>query len=287
MARASRPLAALRALAASLLEVRRERYEVAIDFHGNLRSGLATYLSGARARVGFARGACKEANHIFTNVHVRPPPRRALHKVEKDLLLVRALGIEPDGVRPVVPIPTASRARAGAYVEGLGPGGPPLVALHPGVSRFGAFKQWAPERFAAVADRLAGAGVRAILTWGPGERDLAAAVADLAASRPPVAFETRSIQDLAALFERCAAVVGCDTGPLHLAAALGVPTVGLYGMKDPAVYGLKGPGRVEIVYKGVPCSPCSRRSCPDVICMHAIGAGDVAAALARILGRPV
>ncbi len=275
------PLGALVTLAAFFRDLRRERYEVAIDLQGNLRSGLATRLAGAPVRVGFARGHCKEGNFLLTNLHVSPP-RTRLHKVAKDLLLVSALGVETAGARPQVAVPAAARDRASAFVRGLGPGGP-LVALHPGTSRWAAFKQWSAEGYAEVADRLAAASARVLVTWGPGERDLAERIAALARTRPALAPETRSVLDLAALFERCAAVVGCDTGPTHLAAALGRPAVGLYGMKDPAVYGISGPGPIEIVYKGVPCSPCNLRFCPDTVCMEAIRPDDVVSAIGRLL----
>jgi lipopolysaccharide heptosyltransferase I len=279
--RARRPLAAAGALGAFFADLRRERFDVAIDFQGNLRSALAALLSGARARVGFARGFSKEGSHLLANVRVAPPSRR-LHKVEKNLALVRAIGVETDGARARLAIPDAARRRADAFFAALGPGAPP-VALHPGVSKFGAFKQWPPERYAAVARALAAHGAgRAIVTWGPGERDLAERVAALAPGAARAAPETGSILELAAIYERCAAVLGCDTGPVHLAAALGVPVVGLYGPKDPRVYApWAGAGPADTIWKQVHCSPCTLRWCGNVICMDSIGPGEVTAAVER------
>ncbi len=302
LVRERRPLASLRTLRTFFRDLRRERFDVAIDFQGNFRSGLATYLSGARARIGFARGFCKEGNHVFTTHRVAPESRR-IHKVDTNLRLLRPLGVEPlqDGAagataagaaaapRAVVAIPEEARRRVEGFIRSLDlDPGTPLVALVPAVSRFGAFKQWHPERFAALADALAeDQGARSILTWGPGERPIAAKVASLAAerTRPIIACETSSVLELAAIFERCDAVVGCDTGPLHLAAALGVPVVGLYGMKDPAIYGPRGsgPAPTDVIYKAVHCSPCKLRWCGNVICMDAIQVDDVEAAVARVL----
>ena len=93
---------------------------------------------------------------------------------------------------------------------------------------------------------------------------------------------TRSLRALGALYEVCDVVVAADTGPLHLAAALGVPTVGLYGPKDPAIYGPwngKTGEKAITVWKHVHCSPCKLRRCNDVICMPAITVDDVSAAL--------
>jgi lipopolysaccharide heptosyltransferase I len=280
--RERRPLAAAEGLAAFFGALRRERFDTAIDFQGNLRSGLATLLSGARRRVGFGRGFAKEGSHLLTNVHVAGFSRRS-HKVERNLALVAALGIDTAGARARIAVPPDARARAAAFLAPLGPG--PFVAIHPGVSKFGAFKQWAPERYAEVARALAARrAARAVVTWGPGERELALRVVSLSEGAAALGPETASLLDLAALFERCAAVAGCDTGPVHLAAALGVEVIGLYGPKDPRIYGpwvASRGGPAEVIWKHVHCSPCTLRWCGNVICMDAIGPGEVAAALER------
>jgi len=93
--------------------------------------------------------------------------------------------------------------------------------------------------------------------------------------------ETGSILELAALYEACDLVIGVDTGPLHLAAALGVPVVGLYGPKDPAIYApwdARTGAAAPLVRRPVYCSPCNRRTCTNIICMPAIQVGDVVAA---------
>jgi ADP-heptose:LPS heptosyltransferase len=161
-------------------------------------------------------------------------------------------------------------------------GGRPAVAIHPGVSGFGAIKQWDPERFGRTAIRLAREhGARCLVTWGPGERELALRVVEAAEGCAALGPETGSILELAALYEACDLVIGADTGPLHLAAALGIPVVGLYGPKDPAVYApwdARTGAAARVVRRPVYCSPCRRRTCSNVICMPAIQVGDVVAA---------
>jgi 3-deoxy-D-manno-octulosonic-acid transferase/heptosyltransferase-1 len=288
LVRARRPIAALRRLSGFLGELRAERFDATIDFQGNLRSGLAALATGARLRVGFARGYCKESSHLLRNRNVAPASRR-MHKVEKNLALVAALGIDTKEARPHLRLPGEARTRAAALFAEQFPGHGPVVALHPGVSRFASFTQWAPERYAAVADALArGRAARSLVTWGPGERPLAEAVVAAAAPETGavVAPETASILELAAIYERCAAVVGCDTGPVHLAAALGVPVVSLYGPKDPAIYApwsAREQRAADAIWKQVHCSPCTLRWCGNVICMEAIQAADVEAAVERVL----
>jgi ADP-heptose:LPS heptosyltransferase len=147
------------------------------------------------------------------------------------------------------------------------------------VSDFGSNKQWEPERFGRTASRLAKEhGARCIVTWGPGERALAERVVAASQGAAQLCPETGSILDLAALYEACDLVIGVDTGPLHLAAALGVPVVGLYGPKDPAIYApwdARTGAAASVVRRPVHCSPCNRRRCGNVICMPAIQVGDV------------
>src|SRR5262249_14485917 len=129
-------------------------------------------------------------------------------------------------------------------------------------------------------------GTRCLVTWGPGERQLADGVVAASGGAALLAPETRSLQELAALYEGCDAVVGGDTGPIHPAAALGVPVGGLYGPKDAAIdapYEARKGGASETVGMQVLCSPWRRRGCDDVICMPAIEVEDVPGALARAL----
>jgi len=284
LVRRGRLLAALRLARGFLRELRAARFEVAIDAQSNLRSSLLAWLSGARRRIGFAPPFTKEKAHwLFTETVA--VPRGGQLKFERNLALLAPLGVDARGARPRLSLPESARAAARSFRAGERAA--ELVALHPGVSGFGAIKQWAPERFAGVARRLADErGARCIVTWGPGERGLAEEVVRGAQGAARLAPETRSLLELAALYEVCDAVVGGDTGPIHLAAALGVPVVGLYGPKDPAIYGpwdgLRGRAATT-VWKQVHCSPCRLRRCGNVICMPAIEVGDVTHALERAL----
>ena len=139
-------------LAAELVrELRAARYEVALDVQGNLRSGVLTRLSGAPRRVGFAPPFAKEGSHRLLTDRVLPDAT-ARHKVERNLALLRAFGIDGAGATAHVEVPEALRASARAFAARLG--SRRLVALHPGVSDFGSIKRWDPARFAAVARHL-------------------------------------------------------------------------------------------------------------------------------------
>ncbi len=282
--RRGRLLAAGGRIARFVRELRAARYELSIDVQGNARSALLARVSGAHRRIGFSRTFTKEGARWLYTDRVEPS-RPQLHKVERDLELLRPLGISGADARPVLVVPAAARAWALEQVAARGGG--PLVVMHPGVSGFGALKQWIPERFGRTARRLADErGVRSLVTWGPGERELAQRVVDASGGTALLGPQTGSILELAALYQACDLVIGCDTGPLHLAAALGVPVVGLYGPKEPAVYGpwdARTGVVATVVRRPVYCSPCTRRTCHNVICMPAIQVGDVVAAAGAAL----
>ncbi len=229
-------------------ELRRERYDVALDFQGNLKGGVLSLLSGSALRVGYGRGHSNEMNHLFSHVRV-VPPTKIINRVDKFLALVASIGAPVDDAAYKLPDSAESRARVEGFLAGSGLAPRQYVTMHPGTSDFGREKRWMPERFAEVARRLGSEnGLRTLVTWGPGERSLAEQVVAGAAGHAVLAMETRTILDLAEILRQARLFVGCDSGPLHLASAVGVPSVALFGPKDPRVYGPHNP-HSRVVYK--------------------------------------
>ena len=258
----------------ALRELRAESYEVSLDFQSNLRSAVLAKLAGARYRIGQPRPYAKEGSRSL--VHWAPPAvSRETHKIVRNLALLEPLGARPDSPpRPIVPEPETSKRLAEAFLAE--DPARPLVVLHPGVSAFGSFKAWREEGYARLAERLARErGARVAIAWGgDSERGAAERVVAGARGAAILAPRTGSVLDLAALLRRSALFVGADSGPLHLAAALGTPVVGLYGPKHPTTYGPYWEnGRT--FRKGVPCSPCGFRKCARPECMTLITASEV------------
>lgn len=220
--------------------IRAARFDVALDLQGLMKSGLLTAYTGAPLRIGFSADHCRERlNCLFTNRRVRPPAA-AVHVVDQYLSLLEPLGVEPGPVEFHVPIPPAATRSMDDF---LGEQGVKrrdlLVAINPGAGRES--KRWPVECFAALANRLVQEpNVRILLLWGPDEvpmaRQIRAGLETRAILAPPT-----DLHELAALLRRSALMVAGDTGPLHLAAALGTPSLGLFGPTRAARNGPYGP----------------------------------------------
>jgi heptosyltransferase I len=245
--RARRPAAVQGALA-QVLAVRRRlaaaRFDVALDLQGLIKSGAIAAATRAPLRVGFDRRWGREPlGALFTNRHVTPPVS-ARHVVEQYLALLAPLGIAERRLEFRLPAVAAAEARVDEWLAtaGLKPQRR-LVVLNPGAGR--ADKRWPVEHFATLAARLAhDAGAHVVVAWGPGEEGEARAIvsgASSAGARALLAPPT-DLHALIALLRRASVMVAADTGPLHLAAAVGTPCVGLYGPTAAARNGPYGAG---------------------------------------------
>lgn len=244
--------------------LRREKYDLVLDFHCNVRSAGILLLAGGWLRVGFHRKDIAErGGALLTRLKAERAPLR-MNKVEKNLLLVRALGYRGPCPAGTLQISGSDLEWARQIYAGL-PGSGPTVLIHPAVSRFGELKRWPEEKFRALIDLLvAELDARVLITWGPGEREIAEAV-----GRPTVLDEVVPLGRFAALLGQADLLVAADTGALPIAAILGTPTVGIYGPKDALVYA-PFPNRGELVQSTAPCSPCLLRRCEHKICMSLI-----------------
>ena len=265
-------------------ELRGKHWDIAFDFHGILKSGLISYLSGAKDRVGFGRGYCKEWNHLFNNRKVNPRSSRT-SRFERNLALLGYLGL--DGGRRGVDLRVSQEDVD--YVDQffrdrcLATSGP-LVAIHPGTSPKTPYKRWASTKYSELADGLVEELKASVLfTWGPGEKPMVDEVRGRMRRGSMVAPETHSLKQLAEIFRRCNLYIGSDTGPMHIASLVKTPVVGIYGPTDPIVNApYEGTPHV-IVRKDLPCSPCRNRGCKDVKCMEAISSQDVLDAAKTLL----
>jgi len=231
----------------------------------SFRAAAIAFLSGTRRRVGYAtdrRGA------LLTDAVCPPLPIR--HQLRDYDELLASRGVAPDPGAPRLPIPEASARSADAALEaaGLAPNGR-LVLLAPG-SAVAATKRWPAQRFGALGDRLAERRWSCAVVVGPSEEAIGAAVSACARAPIPVLGADLNPVELAALAARARLVVANDSGPMHLAAAVGTPVVAFFGPTDPGRTAPTGaPARVLDRY--VFCSPCFLDECPyEHQCMNEI-----------------
>jgi heptosyltransferase-2 len=310
-------------------QLRGEGFDLGLVFPNSPRSALELWLARVPRRVGYAaswrrwwltdvvaprresspmqkrsiaeiRSCIRDQPMAAAGSPGRPRLEPSAHHLHHYLHLVAAVGANPEPVAPRVN-PSALEVQSVLRRFGLAgePGAPrPLLALNPG-AEYGPAKRWPLARFAAAAAEVQDrTGCRWVVVGGPGDAALAeAVVADLRRQRgggkAPAAVSNlagqTTLQDLCAVLKACRVLLTNDTGPMHLAAALGTPVVVPFGSTSPELTGpgLPGDARHRLLRAPVPCAPCFRRECPiDFRCMHGITVDQVVGAVLEVLDRP-
>lgn len=286
----------LRGLFDFVRRLRARRWDIAIDFQGLFRSALVTRLSGAPRRIGYAPS--RELAHLACNERV-PAPTKTLHAVEKSLRLAEATGASIAGFTRATPslFPLPITLRERLAVDGwlnahhFDPRHERLVVLNPHCRKEANI--WPVERFAALAGRLLdeSPNVRIALCGGQASKSLCDTIAAAAPERILRADGMFSLLGSAELIRRAAVFVTGDTGPMHIAAAVGTPIVALFGPADPVKTG-PYTDRAVVLNKKLPCGPCFARKCPlghdPPKCMTDIEVDEVLAAVrAELAAAPV
>jgi len=259
--------------------LRAARYDVAIDAQGLLKSALLARLAGAGRVVGLARGHLREplAGWAYHDAVEPAGP----HVVDHALALAEAAGAAAGPPRFTLQSPASDVVARVRGELGLG-AGQPFAVINPGAAWPN--KRWPPERFGAVARHLrARHGWPSIVAWGPGEEDLARAVVAAAGGAAALAPMT-TLGELLAIVGAAGLVVSGDTGPLHLAAALGTPIVGIYGPTDPVRNGPWSPADVTLSRNGACACHHQRRCTAAGWCLEGLAVDEVSAAVDRRLG---
>jgi heptosyltransferase I len=269
-----------RAALATLRALRSRRYDLALDFQGLWKSAAWARLSGAARVVGWQAASRREpASQLLIGERVSRQGEQRRHVIDKNLELLAPLGIAAEAVREFpLPRPRESVARVDAGLVGVDPRA--LVILNPGGGWTS--KLWPAERFGELARGLRATGLRPLVSWGPGEQDLADRVVAASGGAAERSFPT-TLLDFVELARRARLVVAADTGPLHIACAVGTPVVALFGPTDPVRNGPFAPS--DVVLRRTPaCAPCYSRSClRHAGIMSGIGAGEVQDAVVRRL----
>jgi len=271
-------------LLAAIRELRRSQYDVAIDLQGLIKSALLARSSGAPRVIGFSSRYAREraARLFYTEAHDPGrgglyDPRETRHVVDINLGVLTRLGITaPAREFPIEDVDSDAARSARQLTGGR------YALLNPGAAWPN--KRWPAARLAAIATALrARHGLMSVVLWGPGEEALAAEVVAGANGAAILSAKT-TIADLVALARRAALMVSGDTGPTHIAAALGTPIVGIYGPTRPVRNGPMSPLDV-VVSRDAVCQCHHLRRCRlDRMCLLDIEAAEVLDAVERRLG---
>ncbi len=252
----------------------RERFDLAILLQNAIEAAFMASFALIPRRAGYQT----DGRGWLLNLGVASRERKhGLHHTDYYLEMVNALGIV-GGDRCLRLALSEEESR---WAEAQLPG-KQWIAINPGAA-YGSAKRWIPERFAAVADKLAdGYGLQVVLTGGPAEREIGSDIEKSMVHRPLNLIGQTTVRQLMAALARCRLLVTNDSGPMHVAAAFGVPIVAVFGPTDHTTTSPRAES-CRIIRQEVDCAPCLLRQCPtDHRCMEAIGVEDVMAGVREL-----
>jgi len=260
--------------------IRRQRFDLAILFQNAFEAAFLTYLGGVGLRLGY-RTDCR--GFLLTHGVLRSRDVLKTHQTEYYLSLLRSMGWKAGSTDPRIYVSAgdteaaqrildAGNVREGDFLLGLGPG-----------AIFGGAKRWPAERFADIGEMAVQRwGARVLVFGSAGETTLCGRVCDAMVSPALNLCGRTSLAAAMGLISRCSFFVTNDSGLMHIAAALNVPTVAIFGPTDPTATGPRGL-RTRIVRHDTSCAPCLKSECPeDHACMLGIRPADVWEAMERL-----
>ncbi len=273
-------------------ELKDKGFDAALVLRNSLGAAYDASRAGIKKRVGYGGFG---RNMFLTDPVTKPEDFRERHRSNNYLALLKPFGVSlpEDAPAPKVNITEKELARGEEIISS--DGGDPgelLVGLHPSAS-YGPAKMWGEDRFAALADRLIeDHGATVLLLGTKGESELASNIIGRMRESDHregcvrnLTGRTPNVASLAAVFARCNVVVGNDSGPVHLAASTGTPTVAIFGSTSANQTGVRGPQVVNL-WENLDCSPCFKRECPKedyMACMDAIPVARAYTAVRELL----
>lgn len=240
--------------------LKKEKFDIVADLQGLLRSGVLTAATGASVRVGFKEA--REGSSIFYTHRVEGG--KDIHAVDRYLKIAKFLGCDIADVCFPLPLSFDS-SRVTQYLPDK-----EYAVLVPG-ARWKT-KKWSPEKFGELASRLP---MKFLVVGGKSDTDISNKVVNSSKGNAISIAGKTNIKELIEIMRKAKFVVSNDSGPMHIAAAIGVPVFAIFGPTNPLRTGPYGKGH-SIIRKGVECSPCYKRSCRDIQCMEMIGVKEVA-----------
>ena len=286
--RAGRLIRAVHGFAQFVRTLRATRYDLVIDFQGLIKSAVWVFLAKGIRKVGFGRGM-EHAEHSYLVLNERVPAvDMNQHAIDRSLLLLRGIGIPTAGIRYELPSSNTEESEAASLLCALGIDKQDrLVAINP-MARWPT-KLWEATSFAILADRLEREGIRVVFTGGPKDRSSIDDVGRLMTGQIRRLDGKTSLKTLAAIYRRTQVLITTDSGPMHLAAAVGTSVVALFGPTAPWRTGPYGQNHA-VLRAAIHCSPCFKKECLTTeyekqACMKRISVDEVERAVMEQLAR--
>ena len=260
-------------------DIRKREFDLSLLLPNSFESALMMFIGGVRHRVGYATDG---RGWMLTDAVPKTTGRQ--HQMDYYLNLAKVVSAATD--RPSISIEATVSERDSARqllaAQGI-PSGAAFLVLNPGAA-YGSAKRWHQDRFADVADNLASQlGLHVAIIGSEPERAIANQVCERMTRRPAVLNGKTSLETLIGVLAESSLMITNDSGPMHIAAALGIPTVAIFGPTDETNTGPSGP-HTRIVKHTVECSPCLLRECPiDHRCMNAVTVEEVCRAAKELM----
>jgi len=261
--------------------LRDTRYDMILDFQALLKSGMLIALARGRRKIGFGKGLeHMEHSYFFLNERI-PAVDMEIHALTRGMMLINAVGIPTNEIEYKLPVSNNDREKVDELMKKHGINGvKPLIAINP-VAKWES-KLWPKKRFARLADMIIDEyDVKIIFTGGPKDRSIIQDILSAMKGRALNLAGQTTLKMLAALYEKTLLVVSTDTGPMHLAAAMGTPVVAIFGPTAPWRTGPYGSGHKVVRIDS--CSPCFKRRCETIDCMAQISVDQVFEAVSKII----
>ncbi len=253
--------------------IREKRYDLAILFQNAFEAALLTYMGGVKQRLGFDSDG---RGFLLTHAIKRSPEIFAVHQVEYYLSILKAAGLTAESRNPVLYLSEKDMDKAEHLLQSEGIAKNDFIlGISPGAI-FGNAKRWPFERFAEISDRASERwGAKVIILGSGKEKDIGKNISVIMRNKAVDFCGTTSLGEAMGLVAKCGLFVTNDSGLMHVSAALGVPTLAIFGSTDHVATGPRG-SKTRIIRHDIDCSPCLKPECPtDFKCMLSIEPEEV------------
>lgn len=261
-------------------EVRERRYDIVVDLQGLFRSGILVGLSRGVRKIGMV--GAREGGGLFLNEKPVPVDYEQ-HAVDRYLEVAEYLGCDITAWKGNIPVLDADKEMINKWLHSSGSAEKPLIAINP-MARWKT-KLWETESFAALADRLCEElSCQIVFTGSVQDRAVIEEISEMMRERPTNLAGRTTLKELAYLYSVCDVLITTDTGPMHIAAAMGCRVIALFGPTDPLRTGPYGREH-HVIRTDMECSPCFKKDCEHMTCMKEITAEKCFIAVNRVVTR--